>query len=416
MTGLPDEMAYNLLSDAMRLDPGTLSGRTKVRSVAKLYAHFRNELEQLCADMVPHRERMIQAGYGADFSDREAELLYLMVRSTRPSTVVEISPNHGYSTNYILAALTENGHGTLQTYEIQKAVGEKPIESVIRENQLPKNEQNRLVVNVGDARSAVIPAPDFLFIDSLHESHFASWYLAELVPKAKLCFVHDILIQSRNGSLIPKAPFHGPREAAYLLEALHLNGQDIAAVAELADLDAAKSVPIRYAGGAERSIIFNGHNQSDLATKLHREEQQLSERLCPAIMGERAATIDFVRKLVKSSPCGYSNIRAIAMLSLLGYRWADLTSEFSDILPYLYANDMYFPFTISKYLALMDLGSKMKSPKIFARADYLSYKSNINRISKADIYSNYRSDAMELPLKIAKVANKARSLMSKVRL
>jgi predicted O-methyltransferase YrrM len=53
---------------------------------------------------------------GAFFSDADpehAELLYTVVRSTRPAVVVETGVSRGVSTRYMLEALERNGHGHL---------------------------------------------------------------------------------------------------------------------------------------------------------------------------------------------------------------------------------------------------------------------------------------------------------------
>ncbi len=52
----------------------------------------------------------------AQTDDEDCEILYLLLRAERPEHVVEISPFHGWSTSWILAALRDNGRGRLVSY------------------------------------------------------------------------------------------------------------------------------------------------------------------------------------------------------------------------------------------------------------------------------------------------------------
>ena len=70
-------------------------------------------------------------GHVAAFGDIEGEIMYLVIRELRPDCIFEISPAAGYSTNYILAALTANGHGCLHSFDINGMIHGSPAESVI---------------------------------------------------------------------------------------------------------------------------------------------------------------------------------------------------------------------------------------------------------------------------------------------
>lgn len=50
--------------------------------------------------------------------DLEAEITYLLLRDKRPNVVLEISPNAGWSTTWILSALRDNGSGQLWSYDL----------------------------------------------------------------------------------------------------------------------------------------------------------------------------------------------------------------------------------------------------------------------------------------------------------
>jgi predicted O-methyltransferase YrrM len=159
---------------------------------------YRGELLELSADMAEWARRFDARGMRRQLADVEAELLYVLVRETAPSRVVEISPAEGWSTNHLLAALTRNGRGELHSFEIAADVGGEPIETVLRSNLHPSVDQDRLTLHVGDAQveaaSAIDGPIDLLFLDSNHEAWFAEWYLADIVPRTHgPCFVHDIV-------------------------------------------------------------------------------------------------------------------------------------------------------------------------------------------------------------------------------
>jgi len=131
------------------------------------------------------------------FGDVDGEMLYMMIREARPKVVFEISPWNGWSTNYILAALTANEDGTLHSFELDETIRGHPTEEVVRGNQFPDGDQNRLVLHIGDARGCVKDVEgnvNFLLIDSCHEDYFAQWYIDQLFPRVSgTIFIQDIV-------------------------------------------------------------------------------------------------------------------------------------------------------------------------------------------------------------------------------
>jgi predicted O-methyltransferase YrrM len=115
----------------------------------------------------------------AQLDDEVCEIVYLLLRSRRPATVVEISPCHGWSTCWILSALRDNGHGFLYSFDIVDAA---------RANVPADLQQGRWRLVVGDVRQRVDQIPqqiDFLFMDSDHSAEFAAWYLAAVLPRLR---------------------------------------------------------------------------------------------------------------------------------------------------------------------------------------------------------------------------------------
>lgn len=164
--------------------------------VKALYRKYDAELREVARKLRTVYHRMQQQGHGTTFADVEGELMYLLIREGRPGVVFEISPDCGWSTNYLMAALAANGQGVLHSFELEPYKHGRPTEAVIRANQHPDWDQGRLVVHLGDARDTgreVEGSVNFLLLDSCHEDWFARWYVEELFPRVQgTIMVQDI--------------------------------------------------------------------------------------------------------------------------------------------------------------------------------------------------------------------------------
>jgi predicted O-methyltransferase YrrM len=99
--------------------------------------------------------------------DLEAEITYLLIRDRTPQVVVEMSPNTGWSTTWILSALRDNGrNGQLWSHDLHDTATKLVSQGLAQE---------RWHFVLGDAITTVPHAPDFdyLFIDSDHSAQFA---------------------------------------------------------------------------------------------------------------------------------------------------------------------------------------------------------------------------------------------------
>lgn len=121
--------------------------------------------------------------------DIEAEATYLLLRELKPQTVVEISPDGGWSTTWLLAALRDNGSGHLYSYDLF----DHSTRAVPRELA-----DGRWTFARGDVTRQLDRMPpqiDYLFLDSDHTAGFARWYIRELFPRlapgTPVC-IHDI--------------------------------------------------------------------------------------------------------------------------------------------------------------------------------------------------------------------------------
>ncbi|MFI9048296.1 class I SAM-dependent methyltransferase [Streptomyces sp. NPDC053427] len=143
----------------------------------------------------------------AQLDDFEAELTYLLLRDLRPEVVVEIGTFYGWSTQWILSALRDNGTGHLHSFDI--------VDNVVR-NVPPELSRGRWTFTKGDVREHVDKVPtattDYLFIDADHGARFAHWYIENLfpaVPPRTPTSVHDVFHGRRpkpfsEGSVIVK--------------------------------------------------------------------------------------------------------------------------------------------------------------------------------------------------------------------
>jgi len=161
-----------------------------------LYRKYDAELRALARMLRPIFHKMQSKGHGVGIGDVEGELLYLLVRETRPDVVFEISPDCGWSTNYLMAGLTKNAHGMLHSFEIASMKHGEPTETLVRNNLHRDCDQSRFMFHLGDARTTVPTVTgdvQFVFIDSCHEDWFGEWYIKEVFPRVRgTAFVQDI--------------------------------------------------------------------------------------------------------------------------------------------------------------------------------------------------------------------------------
>lgn len=134
----------------------------------------------------PGFERMLKP----QLDDLEAEVSYLLLRELRPRTVVEISPDGGWSTTWLLSALRDNGWGRLHSFDLSGHCRRVIPRELAAE---------RWSFVQGDVRIGMDRIPDeidYLFLDSAHTAEFAGWYLGQLFPRLAPhtpVSIHDIL-------------------------------------------------------------------------------------------------------------------------------------------------------------------------------------------------------------------------------
>jgi len=126
----------------------------------------------------------------------EAQVLYLLIRCVKPEVVVEISPNYGYSTGFLLLAMNKNKRGKLYSFDLEEKFHRHALRSF---NQVGIDTSRQLffAADVREAYDRVFPKQvDVLFMDSDHSYDFAQWYIANLYPRVTeggLIHAHDVL-------------------------------------------------------------------------------------------------------------------------------------------------------------------------------------------------------------------------------
>jgi len=105
--------------------------------------------------------------------DLESEVLYLRIRHFKPANVFEVSSALGYSTMWILAALEDNGHGVLHSFDLF----ETPFPHVLGDSH-----RGRWEFHHGDMLTTFKPIADsvpvdYLHIDTCHDESCIRWYL-----------------------------------------------------------------------------------------------------------------------------------------------------------------------------------------------------------------------------------------------
>jgi predicted O-methyltransferase YrrM len=141
------------------------------------------------------------------------QVLYALVRSVKPRTIIEFSTSSGYSTTFMALALKRNGHGRLHTIDIDVQAQSAAVQW-LGQNDL----MSRVEMHTGDCRD-VVPNllrddVDLVFIDTLHSFDIAQWYLAAVIPRLRaetLVHIHDVMpaearVRIHGGPPFPTEP------------------------------------------------------------------------------------------------------------------------------------------------------------------------------------------------------------------
>lgn len=171
--------------------------------------------------------------------DLEAEITYLLIRARRPKVIVEMSPNGGWSTTWILSALRDNANGgQLQSYDLHNT------STRLVPRRLSKGRWHFVQ---GDAKKTMVESPEFnyLFVDSDHSKAFAEWYVENLFPCIRpgtMVSIHDIFYSPEpleEGAVV--LPWLASRGLSYWTAATKVGGDAAARI-----IDERKRLGIDY--------------------------------------------------------------------------------------------------------------------------------------------------------------------------
>ena len=151
-------------------------------------------------------------------SPQAGDLLYLLVRSKRPNTVIEFGASYGISTIYLAAAVADNGTGHVVTTELSAT---KVLAA--RANLEEAGLADRVTILLGDAMTTLsdIPGPiDFVLLDGWKELCLP--VLQSLEPRlaiGALVVADDINLPSLGGYLgYVREPANGYVSVAFPVE------------------------------------------------------------------------------------------------------------------------------------------------------------------------------------------------------
>lgn len=124
-----------------------------------------------------------------------AQVLYALIRHREPEQIIEVSMSSGYSTLITAMALKKNGHGVIDTFELDGKL-ETPARMLFERFSVG----DFVNIHIGDARltAKYISIKDniLLFLDSLHTEEFCRWFIETFVLHAQsdtLFQVHDVM-------------------------------------------------------------------------------------------------------------------------------------------------------------------------------------------------------------------------------
>lgn len=171
---------------------------TMPQALEELYVTYGAELRALHERMWPWCNQT----RSCKFCDTEAEMLYMLIRKWRPHHVFEMAPNQGYSSHFLLSALSANDHGRLDSFDIHNR-SQHLMDPVLARRWNFTLMDVQAAVPTASAGARFMRKYDFVFIDALHTEAFSSWYTHSLLTHPVACdtpvVIHDIVADMQGG-------------------------------------------------------------------------------------------------------------------------------------------------------------------------------------------------------------------------
>ncbi len=169
--------------------PYKLSSFLNDKNVARYIRDAKN-------DSLINKRMFEKTGYTHADIDPLGIVLYAVVRSLKPKTVIETGVQSGISSLYILRAIQANGWGVLESIDLP----DRPIERV--GEVVPNDMREKWHLHIGDSKSLLpkildaIDSLDLFVHDSLHTYEHMTFEFEncyEYMGKGGIIVSHDIL-------------------------------------------------------------------------------------------------------------------------------------------------------------------------------------------------------------------------------
>lgn len=178
--------------------------------IIQIYNEYSNDLEY----------SRLESECKGNFYEAESRFLYSILRHIKPSIVLEMSPNYGFTSKIILEALNKNDiESKLYSFDIHA----NSLEYDKKEGLI----QRELIVGDGQKTldDSFLEKADFFLIDSDHSYGFGKWYSEKIkkLKKGTLIMIHDWPMFESNGAcdnIVPEytQPFY--KEYVWNLEVM----------------------------------------------------------------------------------------------------------------------------------------------------------------------------------------------------
>lgn len=173
-----------------------LSGKdTFFPEVKSLYSKYGSEI----ASFRPKMREWCKKTQSCKFCDYEVEMMFMLIREHKPQKVFEMAPNKGYSTHWILQALTLNDDTShLHSFDIHDRSVESMDKELGKRWTFTKGDYAALL----DSGKLKMQGFDFIFIDALHTEEFSRGYCEKILRSHKekaIVAIHDIVADKNGG-------------------------------------------------------------------------------------------------------------------------------------------------------------------------------------------------------------------------
>lgn len=156
--------------------------------IKSLYIIYSEDLKSFRDRLKEYHNKNI---FNSQLEDIACELTYLCIRDRKPNTIIEISPNYGWSSLVICMAIQDgNLNCNYSSYDILDN----------SEKLLPNEFKAIRKFVLGDVRNHKFDESiDYLFMDSEHTYTFGQWYFDNLFPLLSsngIMSIHDMNTES----------------------------------------------------------------------------------------------------------------------------------------------------------------------------------------------------------------------------